>query len=84
VEKTYPTRFTTNSGQTRRKPMEWIVAKQIAVEAETPEEAVQKLNEGKTISFTVSLRPKPQQQSQPRTGIPLPTVPTNMRTGQPL
>ena len=62
--------------------MEWIVAKQITVEAETPEEAVQKINEGKTISFTVSLRPQPQQRPTP--GINLPAVPTNMRTGQPV
>jgi len=59
--------------------MEWIVAKQIAVEAETPEEAVQKIGEGKTISFTVSLRPQPRPQ-----GMALPSVPTNMKTGQPV
>ena len=60
--------------------MEWIVAKQIAVEAETPEEAVTKIGEGKTISFTVSLRPQP---ARPQ-GMQLPSVPTNMRTGQPV
>ena len=59
--------------------MEWIVAKQIAVEAETPEEAVTKIGEGKTISFTVTLRPQ-QQQRPPG----LPSVVTNMKTGQPV
>ena len=60
--------------------MEWIVAKQIAVEAETPEEAVQKIGEGKTISFTVTLRPP---SARPQ-GMQLPSVVTNMKTGQPL
>lgn len=45
--------------------MEWIIAKQVAVEAETPEEAVQKINEGKTISFNVSLRSTGKQQAIP-------------------
>ena len=44
--------------------MQFIVAKQIAVEAETPEEAVAKISEGKTISLNVSIRPQ-----QPASGI---------------
>lgn len=39
--------------------MQWIISKQIAVEAETPEEAVTKIAEGKTISFSVNARPTP-------------------------
>jgi len=38
--------------------MQFVITKQIAVEAETPEEAVQKINEGSTISLNVSLRPQ--------------------------
>jgi hypothetical protein len=41
--------------------VQFIITKQIAIEAETPEEAVAKSHEGKTISFTVSPRPQPQQ-----------------------
>lgn len=44
--------------------MEWIVNKQIAVEAETPEEAVQKADTGKVISFNVMPRPPRPSQSQ--------------------
>jgi hypothetical protein len=57
--------------------MEWIVQKQIAVEAETPEEAVQKINEGKTISFNVSLRP----QAQRPQVMSIPSVSTNLKSG---
>ena len=39
--------------------MQWLINKQVAVEAETPEEAVAKINEGKTISFSVTQRPLP-------------------------
>ncbi len=49
--------------------MQFIVAKQIAVEAESPEEAVAKSGEGKTISLTSNPRPTPQQQAQ-RPAIP--------------
>ena len=38
--------------------MQFIITKQIAVEAETPEEAVAKLSEGKTISLSVNPRPQ--------------------------
>jgi len=43
---------------------QYIVTKQIAVEAETPEEAVSKINEGTTISLNVSQRPQPMQPQQ--------------------
>ncbi len=49
--------------------MQFIVAKQIAVEAETPEEAVAKSGDGKTISLTANPRPTPPQQVQ-RPAIP--------------
>ena len=39
--------------------MEFIVTKQISVEADTPEEAVAKNAEGRTISVTATLRPQP-------------------------
>lgn len=47
--------------------MQYVVIKQIAVEAEDPEEAVVKSKtEGKVISLTVSPRPQPvQQQTTP-------------------
>lgn len=62
--------------------MQFVITKQIAVEAETPEEAVQKINDGKTISLSVGIRPgQPGQHQNP---VNLPSVPTNMRTGQPL
>ncbi len=38
--------------------MQYVITKQIAVEAETPEEAVAKINEGNTISLNVSPRPQ--------------------------
>lgn len=54
--------------------MQFTITKVIAVEAETPEEAVQKISEGKTISFTVNPRPTPQNVQSPalaaRTGQP--------------
>lgn len=56
MEKIYPIRFTITSGNQRKK-MQYIITKQMAVEAETPEEAVAKINEGQTISLAVSLRP---------------------------
>lgn len=39
--------------------MQFVITKQIAVEAETPEEAVAKIAEGRTISFSVNPRPQP-------------------------
>jgi len=56
---------------------QWVVTKQIAVEAETPEEAVGKINEGNTISFSVSLRPTPQAKPQPTP----PARPQNLPAG---
>lgn len=40
------------------KIMKYVVTKQIEVEAETPEEAVAKAGEGKTISLQVQVRPQ--------------------------
>jgi len=48
------------------KTMQFVITKQIAIEAETAEEAMSKVNEGKTISMSVSQRPQPQPQ-QPQT-----------------
>jgi hypothetical protein len=42
--------------------MQYIVTKQIAVEAGTPEEAVAKMAEGQTIGLSVSVRPQLAQQ----------------------
>jgi len=55
--------WTQSKNQNRREPMQFVITKQIAVEAETAEEALSKVNEGKTISMSVSQRP--QQQAQP-------------------
>ena len=44
--------------------MQFVITKQIAVEAETPEEAAQKIGEGNTISLSVNPRPQPQQGQQ--------------------
>ncbi len=38
--------------------MQYVITKQIAVEAENPEEAVAKINEGQTISLNVNPRPQ--------------------------
>jgi hypothetical protein len=49
-------------------PMQFIVTRQIAVEAETPEEAVAKISEGQTVSLSVNPRPQPiQRPAQPQT-----------------
>jgi hypothetical protein len=40
--------------------MQFVIIRQIAVEAETPEEAVAKINEGNTISLQVQPRIQPQ------------------------
>jgi hypothetical protein len=47
--------------------MQFIVTRQIAVEAETPEEAVAKISEGQTISLSVNPRPQPPRPPQPIT-----------------
>ncbi len=54
--------------------MQFIITRQIAVEAETPEEAVAKISEGKTIALNVTMRP---QQVQPgiASGLVRPTAP---------
>lgn len=56
-----------------RRIMEFIVNRQIAIEAESPEEALEKTkpSEGKTISFSVNPRPQPPQQAI-RTPIGIP------------
>jgi hypothetical protein len=57
--------------QTKGKPMQFIITRQIAVEAETPEEAVAKISEGQTVSMSVNPRPQPmQQRPQPQTVKP--------------
>jgi hypothetical protein len=55
--------------------MQYIVTKQIAVEAETHEEAISKLSEGRTISISVNERPQPQLPGMPRTVQPQPAPP---------
>jgi hypothetical protein len=47
-----------NNNTTENKTMQFIITKQIAVEAETPEEAFAKASEGTTISFSVNARPQ--------------------------
>ncbi len=59
--------------------------KQIAIEAETPEEAQRKVldGEGTVISSNLGAQPRPQPpivHGRPQ----LPTVPTNMKTGLPI
>ena len=48
--------------------MEFIVTKQISVEADTVEEAVAKNAEGKTISISATLRPQPTAVRPPMVG----------------
>ncbi len=59
--------------------------KQIAITADSPEEAQKKLlnGEGTTISVNLSVNPRP---VPIQSGIPtgLPSVPTNMKTGLPV
>lgn len=50
------------------KIMKYVITKQIEVEAETPEEAVAKSGEGKTISLNAQARPQSVVQ-QPRPGV---------------
>jgi hypothetical protein len=49
--------------------MQFIITKQIAVEAETPEEAIAKAAEGTTIALSVNARPQ-QTQRQPTSITP--------------
>jgi hypothetical protein len=51
----------------KEKQMQFIITKQIAVEAETPEEAVTKIAEGATISLSVNARSQPQAVPRPAT-----------------
>jgi hypothetical protein len=53
--------------------MQFVVTKQIAVEAETPEEAVARIAEGNTIALSVTLRP---QQNPPTQLPPMPPLPS--------
>jgi len=55
---------TKNKNRKEPTTMQFVITKQIAVEAETAEEAMSKVNEGKTISMSVSQRPQPQAQPQ--------------------
>jgi len=58
--------------QNGKEKMQYIVTKQIAIEAESPEEAVVKAGDGQTISMSVSQRPQPAQQlQQVRPGVPI-------------
>jgi hypothetical protein len=54
--------------------MQFIITKQIAVEAETPEEAITKINEGKTIA--ISVNPRPQSPATSAGGAKAPFPPT--------
>lgn len=62
--------------------MKYVITKQIAVDAESPEDAVAKINTGKTISFNVNERPEPQQ-SQPQPSFGKPIVGTPVLTPAP-
>jgi hypothetical protein len=55
-----------NNNKQEETQMQFIITKQIAVEAETPEEAFAKIGEGATISVSVSARPQPQQLVRPQ------------------
>ena len=55
-----------NKQPTENNNMQFVVTRQIAVEAETPEEAVAKIADGQTISLSVNPRPQPMvQRPQP-------------------
>lgn len=58
-----------NNNQHEETQMQFIITKQIAVEAETPEEAFAKAAEGTTISLSVNARP--QQPGQPQRQVSL-------------
>jgi hypothetical protein len=57
-------RFWPTKNKHQETQMQFIITKQIAVEAETPEEAFAKAAEGTTISFNVTARPQQPQQIQ--------------------
>jgi hypothetical protein len=57
--------------QTKETTMQFIGTKQIAVEAETAEEAVVKIAEGQGQTISLSVNPRPQPSSQLRPGMPL-------------
>jgi len=63
--------WTETKNQNRKEPMQFVITKQIAVEAETAEEAMSKINEGKTISISVSQRPQAQLPVSVRPNIPV-------------
>lgn len=67
--------------------MDYVVnqTKQIAVTADSPEEAQKKVlsGEGTVISSNLGAQPRPQPPQKPQ-GMALPSVPTNMRTGLPV
>src|SRR5882724_1473312 len=67
-------RFWTNNANKETKTMEeqdYIITKAIAVKATSPEEAMQKIGEGKTVTINVQLRPaQPQRPAQPTSLIP--------------
>lgn len=48
----------------KEETMQFIITKQISVEADTPEQAVSKISEGTTIAISVAVRPQPQQRPQ--------------------
>jgi hypothetical protein len=50
-----------NNNHQEENNMQFIITKQIAVEAETPEEAFTKISEGATISLSVNARLQPGQ-----------------------
>src|SRR5215831_2381762 len=54
-----------NQNKKETTTMQFIITKQIAVEADTAEEAMSKISEGKTISMSVNQRPQPQTQPIP-------------------
>jgi hypothetical protein len=66
------------SEKTKENEMNYVITKQIAVEAESPEDAVAKMSNGKTISFSVVERPQ-----QPQ-GPQLPPLGTGLTIGRPV
>lgn len=63
--------------------MQFIVNRQIAIDTETPEEALEKTKPSEGTSISLSVNPRPQPPQTP-TRMPLPSVLTNMRTGLPV
>lgn len=52
----------------------YIITKQIAVDAESPEDAVTKIANGKTVSFTVVERPPQPQMQMPQVTVQRPVL----------